>query len=166
MTLKEMSAQYEAAAEPLRVRLRELRTMLAQTDDPEEIWHLKRRIAELTPMLTQLNDLAWMLDHYYERSGADRDDRYGFNGIRKPKENQRKADENLAPDLARRLNRLAAPDFLGISLRKENNSPDSGRKRGKQKHRQQNIEACGAEGEALHEVLQGVSDFFPRYPKK
>lgn len=166
MTLKEISAQYEAAAEPLRVRLRELRTMLAQTDDPEEIWHIKRRIAELTPMLTQLNDLAWMLDHYYERSGADRDTRYGFNGIRPPKENQRKADENLASDLKRRVNRFAAGNFLGLSLPEENNPADSCGAGGTQKHRQQNIEACGAESEALHEVLQGVSDSFPRYPKK
>jgi hypothetical protein len=28
---------------------------------------LKRRIAELTPMLTQMNELAELTEHYYER---------------------------------------------------------------------------------------------------
>ena len=57
MTLREMSACYEAAAVPLRERRRELRQQLTVAEDPEEIWHLKRRIAELTPMLTQMNEL-------------------------------------------------------------------------------------------------------------
>ena len=47
MTLEELSRCYEEAAVPLRTRLRELRTMLANAEDPEEIWHIKRRIAEL-----------------------------------------------------------------------------------------------------------------------
>lgn len=49
MTLAELSVCYEEAAVPLRRRLRELRLLLAATDDPEEIWRCKRRIAELTP---------------------------------------------------------------------------------------------------------------------
>ena len=40
MTLREMSACYEAAAVPLRERLRELRQQLTVDEDPEEIWHL------------------------------------------------------------------------------------------------------------------------------
>ena len=67
MTLDQLSRCYEEAAIPLRNRLRELRIALACTDDPEEIWHLKRRIAELTPMLTQMNELAELTAHYYER---------------------------------------------------------------------------------------------------
>ena len=66
MTLLELSREYEAAI-PLRNRLRQLRRELAQTQDPEEIWHLKRRIAELTPLLTQMNELAELTGHYYER---------------------------------------------------------------------------------------------------
>lgn len=58
MTLVELSVCYEEAAVPLRRRLRELRLLLAATEDPEEIWRYKRRIAELTPMLTQMNELA------------------------------------------------------------------------------------------------------------
>lgn len=67
MTLQELSLCYEAAAVPLRARLRELRQAMAAADDPEEIWHLKRRIAELTPMLTQMNELAELTAHYYDR---------------------------------------------------------------------------------------------------
>ena len=75
MTLAELSVCYEEAAVPLRARLRELRAMLAQTEDPEEIWHLKRRIADLTPMLTQMNELADLTAHYYDR-GYYRSEKY------------------------------------------------------------------------------------------
>ena len=75
MTLEELSLCYEEAAVPLRNRLRELRILLTQTTDPEEIWHIKRRIAELTPMLTQMNELAELTAHYYDR-GYYRSEKY------------------------------------------------------------------------------------------
>jgi hypothetical protein len=75
MTLEEISRDYEAAAVPLRARLAELRGLLAKTDDPEEIWHIKRRIAELTPMLTEMNELAELTARYYER-GYYRSEKY------------------------------------------------------------------------------------------
>ena len=75
MTLAELSAAYEYSASLLRRRLWELRTEIACTNDPEEIWHLKRRIAELTPLLTQMNELAELTAHYYDR-GYWRDEKY------------------------------------------------------------------------------------------
>lgn len=75
MTLEELSKCYEEAAVPLRNRLRQLRDMLEETDDPEEIWHIRRRIAELTPMLTQVNELAELTARYYER-GYYRSEKY------------------------------------------------------------------------------------------
>ncbi len=75
MTLTELSELYEAAAVPLRLRLRQLRRELAAAQDPEEIWHLKRRIAELTPMLTEMNELAELTAHYYDR-GYWRSEKY------------------------------------------------------------------------------------------
>ena len=75
MTLEQLSRCYEEAAVPLRNRLRELRFLLAETTDPEEIWHIKRRIAELTPMLTQMNELAELTAHYYDR-GYYRSEKY------------------------------------------------------------------------------------------
>lgn len=75
MTLAELSRCYEEAAVPLRHRLRELRQMLQAAEDPEEIFHIKRRIGELTPMLTQMNELAELTAHYYER-GYYRSEKY------------------------------------------------------------------------------------------
>ena len=75
MTLAQMSRDYEASAALLRARLRQLRQELQKAEDPEEIWHLKRRIAELTPMLTQMNELRDLTAHYYER-GYYRSEKY------------------------------------------------------------------------------------------
>lgn len=75
MTLKQISPCYREAAQPLRARLKQLRRELAQAEDPEEIWHIKRRIAELTPMLTQMNELAELTEHYYEK-GYYRSEKY------------------------------------------------------------------------------------------
>ena len=75
MTLQELSREYEASAALLRARLKRLRQELAAAEDAEEIWHLKRRIAELTPMLTQMNELADLTAHYYER-GYWRSEKY------------------------------------------------------------------------------------------
>ena len=75
MTLQQLSRDYEAAAALLRQRLRLLRQLLAAAEDPEEIWHLKRRIAELTPMLTQMNELKELTEHYYDR-GYYRSEKY------------------------------------------------------------------------------------------
>lgn len=75
MTLAEISASYEEAAVLLRLRIRELRHAAACSTDPEEVWRLKRRIAELTPMLTQMNELAELTAHYYDR-GYWRSEKY------------------------------------------------------------------------------------------
>lgn len=75
MTLPELSHCYEEAALPLRQRLRELRHALKSARDPEEVWHLKRRIAELTPLLTEMNELADLTAHYYDR-GYYRSEKY------------------------------------------------------------------------------------------
>ena len=75
MTLQELSICYDEAAVPLRRRLSQLRKLLAEETDPEQIWHLQRRIAELTPMLTQMNELAELTAHYYDR-GYYRSEKY------------------------------------------------------------------------------------------
>lgn len=75
LPLAALSEGYRAAAIPLRQRLHQLRQMLEKAEDPEEIWHIKRRIAELTPMLTQMNELAELTAHYYDR-GYWRSEKY------------------------------------------------------------------------------------------
>jgi uncharacterized membrane protein YccC len=75
MTMAELSRSYEESAALLRSRLRYLRQALDASQDPEEIWHIKRRITELTPILTQMNELAELTAHYYDR-GYWRDEKY------------------------------------------------------------------------------------------
>ncbi|MBQ2892691.1 MAG: hypothetical protein IJE24_01000 [Oscillospiraceae bacterium] len=75
MKLAEMSRDYRESARLLQQRLALLRKLLAKAEDPEEIWHIKRRIAELTPMLTQMNELAELTERYYER-GYWRSEKY------------------------------------------------------------------------------------------
>ena len=75
MTLQELSKEYEASAMLLRKRLSQLRYMLMDAKDSEEIFHIQRRIHELTPMLTQMNELAELTAHYYDR-GYYRSEKY------------------------------------------------------------------------------------------
>ena len=75
MTLREMSADYEAAAQLLRERLRQLRQQLKSAREEEEIFWLKRRMTVLSKMLQQTNELAELTAHYYER-GFWRDEKY------------------------------------------------------------------------------------------
>ena len=75
MTLAQIGRGYREAAVPLRKRLRELRQALKTAQDPEEIFRLNRRIAELSPMMTECNALAALCEHYYER-GYYRDEKY------------------------------------------------------------------------------------------
>ena len=75
MTLVEISRGYESSARLLKKRLRELRQLAEATQDPEEIWHIKRRIKELSPLLTEMNELAELTAHYYDR-GYWRNEKY------------------------------------------------------------------------------------------
>ena len=75
MTLQELSRCYEEDAAPLRARLHQLRQRLSSETDPEENFHIKRRIAELTPMLTEMNELAELTAHYYDK-GYYRNEKY------------------------------------------------------------------------------------------
>ena len=67
MTLREISRDYEAAALLIQRRLQFLRKELESARDSEEIWQLQRRIAELTPILTEMNELRELPAHYDER---------------------------------------------------------------------------------------------------
>lgn len=77
MTMLEMSVTYRAGAEVLRLRIRELRQARQRQSDPEEIFRLTRRIAELEPLLREARELAAVTAHYYER-GYHKDEKYCF----------------------------------------------------------------------------------------
>ena len=75
MSLADLSPGYQEAARLLQLRMRELRKQIRETKDPEEQWHLRRRLVALTPILTQMNELADLTAHYYDR-GYWRDEKY------------------------------------------------------------------------------------------
>lgn len=75
MTLKELSGTYREAALLLERRIKSLQLAAARSDDPDEIWRLRRRVAELKPMLLQTRELAELTEHYYDR-GYWRSEKY------------------------------------------------------------------------------------------
>ena len=75
MALADLSSDYQESARLLRQRLQQLRARLPEAETSEEYWQLKRRIAELSPMLTQMNELAELTAHYYDR-GYYRSEKY------------------------------------------------------------------------------------------
>ena len=75
MTLLELSQQYAHSAHLLRMRIRHLRQMERAAQDEETQQQLRRRIADLQPMLSQCRQLQLLTAHYYERS-FHRNERY------------------------------------------------------------------------------------------
>ena len=75
MTLRELSGGYRAAAQPIRQRLRELRQRAKEATDEHERFWISRRKLVLGQMLQQMNELAELTEHYYERSYW-RDEKY------------------------------------------------------------------------------------------
>lgn len=68
MKLAEMAIDYENSAQRISGRLSQLRSSLRASPTEEEAFHLRRRIAELKPMLTQCRKLSNVTAHYYDRS--------------------------------------------------------------------------------------------------
>ena len=68
MTLAEMSGHYTETAAAIRQRIAELRRSAREQDSEEESRALRRRIAELTPLLQETRELAALTARYYDRS--------------------------------------------------------------------------------------------------
>lgn len=79
MKLVELAPQYQAQAEALRVRIRELEALRAAEGSTLE---LDRRIRLLETMRQEAAALAKLCAHYYER-GYYRNARYTVCGIRR-----------------------------------------------------------------------------------
>ena len=75
MTLKEMSVQYRAQADRLRVRIGELTLLLEEGGPGADPDQLELRIRMLSAMWREARDLAVLTDRYYER-GYRRNVRY------------------------------------------------------------------------------------------
>ena len=68
MTLLELSALYDESATRIRVRMAQLRADAKEQTDPAAAQALRQRIAELTPLLREMRELAVLTAHYYDRS--------------------------------------------------------------------------------------------------
>lgn len=77
MTLFEMSALYADSASRLRTRITELRAAAQAQEDPEAARRLRRRIAELLPMLQETRTLATLTAHYYD-TGYHKHEKYSL----------------------------------------------------------------------------------------
>ena len=64
MTLLELSALYDESA----TRMAQLRADAKEQTDPAAAQALRQRIAELTPLLREMRELAVLTAHYYDRS--------------------------------------------------------------------------------------------------
>ena len=89
MTLQQMSADYEFAATRLRGKLCQLRRAAATEQDPQKAFEYRRMIAALVPVLTELNELAELTAHYYDR-GYYRNEKYTMQRISGPAVAKRK----------------------------------------------------------------------------
>lgn len=68
MTLYELSFSYEASAELLRLRMRELRQAEKQARSRQERERLRQRLAALDPLLREMRELTVLSRRYYDRS--------------------------------------------------------------------------------------------------
>lgn len=75
MALSELSKDYAFAAALLQKRLRLLRQMETEAEDAQALFQIRRRILILTPMLTQMRELAELTAHYYDK-GYYRNEKY------------------------------------------------------------------------------------------
>lgn len=67
MTLCELSVAYRDSGLAIRQRIRELESDARTASDPEHARELRRRAAELAPMLREMRELARHTAHYYDR---------------------------------------------------------------------------------------------------
>lgn len=138
-TLYEIGLDYERSAEPLRRRLKELRQALAAAADPEEKWHIKQRIKELTPLLTECNKLARHCKQYYERGYFIGDGPWAVERGGRTTNPKPPALQGVALHYEKRVNPIAKVDTRRMFDERKNLYRVCKRKRSKQIDRIQDI---------------------------
>lgn len=131
-TLYELGVEYAESAEPIRKRLSELRTMLKTETNSERIWHIKRRIAELTPMLTYCNRVSEYCKNYYVPGFYIGDGCTDFRRVRRPAE--RANEKAVLESLQGEANQLSKSSVPGDNSRRKNNARTSNGNGAKQVH--------------------------------
>lgn len=138
MALNDLSAEYQHSALLIKNRLVALRRELKATTDPEVAWGLKRRIAELTPMLTEMNELAELTARYYER-GYYRNEKYSANCFDEIDKSTGQTISHYIDDCRERDDGSPAGYISSVLPRGKDDSADSRRKESQQKHREQKL---------------------------
>lgn len=151
MSLDQLSSEYKQSALLIRNRLSELRFQLKSETDPEKIFKLKRRIAALQPMLTQMNELSELTANYYER-GYYRDERYSSNCFDQRWYNKSQAPFDSVEDSRERAYGNAADYIYSVLLTEKKYHADSKRKKSKQEHRMQKLAARREKSSPVHKV--------------
>lgn len=151
MTLLELSDEYEKSADLLRKRLAELRRLKKSASDPEERWHIERRIQQLTPMLTDMNRLAELTRHYYDR-GHYRSEIFTVNGIRCGLE-KRTSKKGVTEDYIGTVDGIPTGYAVGSCSPRCATGRVRKNKGRKQKHRQPDPAPGPGEGQEVQPVL-------------
>ena len=138
MALNDLSAEYQHSAQLLKDRLAALRAELKRTTDPEAVWSLKRRIVELTPMLTEMNELAELTARYYER-GYYRNEKYSANCFDESEKSTGQTISHYIDDCRQRDDGSPAGYVSSVLPRGKDDSADSRRKEMQQKYREQKL---------------------------
>lgn len=68
MTLRELSVCYRDSEVAIRQRIQKLEAAARAESNPDRARELRRREAELAPMLREMRELARYTAHYYDRS--------------------------------------------------------------------------------------------------
>ncbi len=66
MTLMEMSVVYQSTAAGIHARILSLQKQAQQETDPESVRMLRRRMADLLPILQEARQLCRLTAHYYD----------------------------------------------------------------------------------------------------
>lgn len=135
MKLAEIGLEYEKSAELLRKRLSDLRKELADETDPEKRFKIKRRIASLTPMLTECNILSEYCTRYYERGFYIGNGPFGIGYAKRFTADDKKKVSGFRVHIAKQgINRKTRNSNQKVSVGGEVIHRSGVRTRSKQKH--------------------------------
>lgn len=159
MSLSDLSQGYRDSAELLSNRLASLRAQLKDATDPEQVFSLKRRIAELTPMLTEMNALAELTERYYDKEYY-RDERYSSNCFQAIRRGTQEAKRNFDEYYPSGADGAPAGYFCTVLSRRSEDRADCNKPGCEQKYRKSYPKESRAESTSDYSVPVEVLDKF------
>ena len=159
MPLSDLSQGYRDSAQLLSNRLVSLRAQLKDATDTEQVFSLKRRIVELTPMLTEMNALAELTERYYDK-GYYRDERYSSNCFQAVGRSTQESKRNFAENYPSGVDGAPAGYFCSILSRRSEDRADCNKPGCEQKYRKSYPKKSRAESTSNYTVPVDVLDKF------